>query len=337
MTLNPPISPLSDFLKNNYLNQVFNYNQWVRACLYHPEYGYYTQFNKYRVGKSADTDFYTAETLSPIFGQLVVSAIHNLIKAPEDYTFIEIGVEKQVHVLQAITHPFKDVMAVGLGEHFAMPARAIVFMNELLDAQPFSRFRYQLGQWREVGVYIAQESFSETLLPYSENLDIIRSQLPQTAQEGYTVDISLEAESLLDSLVKGEWEGLIIICDYGKDWHSIIHETPQGTARGYYKHQQLSDLQKHPGEQDLTTHVCWDRLQSVLSKRGFHDIQLKTQERFFMEHALPEIEAIITRKNKEHNRDVGTLKELILPNHMGHCFQILTAHTKNARSPVNLL
>ncbi|QYY36339.1 SAM-dependent methyltransferase [Ruficoccus sp. ZRK36] len=306
---------------------LLSYADFTRLALYHPEYGYYLR-SRERVGRSQDTDFYTAASLGGVFARLLREAIAQLLPGQSsDYALVELGVEPGKGTLAAQAGDFAAYHEIGAGQDMQMPERAVVFANELLDAQPFHRFIYQHDTWQERGVKVDAETLSDTLLPSpSPEAQPFLSELPPSS-EGYRLDISLEAETLLAQIGKQVREGLLIFFDYGKSWPLLLEASPAGSARAYYRHELSDDLLARPGEQDLTCHVCWDRLATALESAGWARPRLESQEGFFVHNATAEIERIITAQGSAFDPDRQTLKELIYPGHMGRKFQVLFAQS----------
>src|SRR5690606_1528498 len=107
-----------------------------------------------RIGRRPHTDFYTASTLQPVFGRLMVAAAVSLLgdQAASDFTFVEIGAEPQNSVLDGIDHPFAASIVLRREDAARFPPRAVVLSNELFDAQPFHRLTWRNGGWRELGI-----------------------------------------------------------------------------------------------------------------------------------------------------------------------------------------
>ena len=74
------------------------------------------------------------------------------------------------------------------------------------------------------------------------------------------------------------------------------------------------------GEQDLTCHVLWDRIEPVMVAAGFRDVRLDRQEAFFVKHAAGEMERIAMSGDHEAT---GRLRALTHPAHFGAKFQVL--------------
>lgn len=112
----------------------------------------------------------------------------------------------------------------------------------------------------------------------------------------------------------------MILIDYGKWWDELIQVTPQGTARAFYRHQQETNLLARPGEQDLTTHVCWDLIEAALRRTGFSGIATERQEAFLVKRAWTAIERLSADPAQR-----GAIQSLIHPGGFGAKFQVLSA------------
>lgn len=304
---------------------ILSYADYLRCALYAPEVGYY-QSNRQRVGRSSQTDFYTARTFGTVFNTLLLASIRHLLGGEKlsDYTFIEIGAEPGQSFFQKENTPFLDVKTYTFSDTPVIPSKAVIFANELLDAQPFHRLIYLQGQWRELGVSIHGGKLKEVVLnALTPAIQNVANCLPSTHKEGYQLDFPLAAETLLRQLVAPLKKGLLVIFDYGKFWSELIENHPEGTARAYRKHRLHNDLLSFVGEQDITCHLCWDRLQAILQKNNFESLKLEKQEAFFMHHASDAIKSILEKHPSPLDETNQHLKMLIHPTFMGHAFQVL--------------
>src|SRR5690606_32851750 len=111
---------------------------FMELALYLPELGYYRR-DRRRIGRTSDADFYTASSLGPVFGELVVGCRHTLLPPDTNatgWTFVEIGTESGRSVLDGVTHPFRAPQSLSLGDPLDLTGdQLIVFSNELFDAQ----------------------------------------------------------------------------------------------------------------------------------------------------------------------------------------------------------
>lgn len=298
-----------------------SFADFMEVALYGPGVGYYRRAGP-RIGYGGGTDFLTATASAPLFGRLVVAACAEILggAALAGYEFVEIGAEPGPGVLPPGTHPFRSARTVGIGDDLSLEGPSIVFSNELLDAQPFRRFRRRAGAWRELGVSIGNDGLSEVELPGAA-----LPQLPGDAPEGYVVDAPLGAAALAGRIADQPWRGLFLGFDYGKSWAELCRETPEGTARSYRRHVQGNDLLGRAGDQDLTCHVCWDWVADALRARGFAEPRVESQEAFFTLHCGAAIGALAAAEAGRLSREKLSLLQLLHPAHMGQRFQALWA------------
>lgn len=307
-----------------------SFRDFSEIALFAPGCGYYAR-ERERVGVAPGTDFYTASSLGgEVFGGLVARAARTLLERagadPREFTLVEIGSEPGQDLFAGAADAFAGTRLFRLGDAVEIPEKAVVFANELFDAQPFHRLIFRDGAWRETGVFRSRESgeWIETLLP-ALSTDALRSfvarELPAEIDEGWRLDIALDAEALLEKILAGAWRGAIVFPDYGKTLADCLDSFPEGTARAYFRHAQTNALTARPGEQDLTCHVFWERLEKTARERGFADAGVLRQEAFFMKFALPETERIVARGTP---RERARLVELIHPAKMGHAFRVLS-------------
>lgn len=316
-----------------------SFRDFSAIALFAPEYGYYARKRK-RVGTAEGTDFYTSATMGNVFGKLLVAAAQNLLAEAGinacDCSFIEIGAEPgQTHLREA-KGIFAETKTFRLGDTIEIPEKSVVFANELLDAQPFYRLVFKEGKWREIGVSRSRNGdWIETVLPEISTPELakfIAESLPQSTDEDWHLDIALEAETLLRKILVGNWKGAFIFPDYGKCLADCLGSYPEGTARAYFRHTLNNALTAQPGEQDLTCHVLWDRLEPVAVSEGFSRVTTLRQEAFFMKFALSAIRQIIDAGERQHTeaamRERAKLIEIIHPGKMGHAFQVLSGLRK---------
>jgi len=302
--------------------RVVRFDHYMEIALYDPVGGYYRR-PRVRVGTGQGTDFYTASTSAPVFGDLVAAAATKLLgsRDPKDFRFIEIGAEPDRGILQGMEHPFRSCEARAWGETSAIDGHCVLFSNELFDAQPFRRFVKREAGWREVYVTLSDTG----LLAEIERAPPDASFLPTSSPTGYRIDAPFAATALANVLVEQPWQGLFLAFDYGKSWETLASDTPDGTARAYYQHTQSNDLLARPGEQDLTCHLCWDWLAASLREGGFAPARLESQEAFFVNHAATRIEAMMRADAAIASPRKRSLMQLLHPAHLGQKFEVLHA------------
>jgi SAM-dependent MidA family methyltransferase len=301
---------------------VVSFARLVEVALYASGLGYYSS-DRVRVGKGVGTDFTTAAALGPMFGQLIAGAAKSLVGDLKSHALVEVGAEPgQAHYAGAASQ-FAELRTFRYGTMPQFPARSVLVANELLDAQPFHRFVFQGGVWRELGVRLDGAELTVEPLPEfsSPEARAFALSLP-LADEGWILDAPLAAEVLLEKLFAGAWSGAVILLDYGKTIAQCLESSPAGTARAYRSHQLSGAILENLGSQDLTCHVLWDRIEPVLVRAGFREVRLDRQEAFFVKYAGAEMERIATSGDHEAT---GRLRALTHPAHFGAKFQVLHA------------
>jgi SAM-dependent MidA family methyltransferase len=312
----------------------------MELALYHEKTGYYSR-TRLRIGRDPDADFFTSSSLGPVFGELVVAACADLLapQPPEASVFVEIGTEPPgpgadgpPGALASVAHPFASARNISLGQALAVPPQAVVFSNELFDAQPCHRLVHFGGRWRETGVALQSGALEEVLLPeLSPEAAAVQDRLPPDAPEGYRIDMPLAASELAGRIAALPWSGLFVAFDYGKTWRELSTETPAGTVRAYFRHQQSNALLARPGEQDLTCHVCWDWIAETLAAHGFDTPVVESQEAFFVHHAAPALGRLTAAEAGRFSRRKLDVMQLLHPGNMGRKFQVLHAR-RNRRA-----
>ncbi len=303
-----------------------SFDRFVAIALYDPSVGYYRRAQR-RIGREAGTAFGTATRTGPLCGELIAAAAAALLapRDPRGFDFGEVGSEPAGGVLGEAAHPFGASRTARVGEPLELTGPCVVFANELLDAQPFRRFAFRGGAWRELGVELGANGLAEVEM--SEPRAAPAFPLPPAPSEGDRFDAPSGAVELLDRIAAQPWTGLFLTCDYGKTWNELAaHAARGGTARGYFRHRQVADLLDRPGEQDLTCHVCWDWLEAALVRHGFAATAVTAQEAFLVRHTAGKLEAAVADEPCRFSPRKAALLQLLHPDHFGRKFQVLQAY-----------
>ena len=325
--MNTTPADLMRLLRQRMQSGPISYRDYIDCVLYAEGIGYYTK-HRARVGRSAQHDFYTAESLGGVFAQLVTAAAVDLLPAGQAArsTFVEIAAEPGASLLDGLPeHPFADQRVIRQGEFIDPTGPVVIFANEWLDALPFHRLIFRDGAWRERGVRVVGDDILEEVLldELTPPVQAAADRLPQQIEDGYELDWPLEAEAALADLLRQDWTGLILLFDYGRTWTSLLQDHPSGTARTYRAHSQGNDLLEAPGECDITCDVNWTPLKERMKAAGLQQVTLESQESFLVQRAQRTAQAIVTGSAGSFSPDRQTLMELIHPANMGQRFQVL--------------
>ena len=318
---------IDDILLEACTNGPISYRDYIDLVLYSKNCGYYRKKDFKRIGRRLECDFYTSESLGHVFTKLVVTGVENILgpEAVAQSTFVEIGAEPNAALLSRTeSHPFARSKVIRQGAPVEVTETAVIFANEWLDALPFHRLVFKNSSWHERGVIYENGQLKEVLLDaLSQPVALVMHQLPSKASEGYELDLPLDAEIALAALLKQNWNGLILLFDYGKDWSELTEACPGGTARTYHKHRQGHDLLDQPSDIDITCDLNWTSLKAQFEQAGLDLITLQSQESFFVQHSDKAAESIVRDAAWTLSKARQSLMELIHPVHMGQSFQVL--------------
>jgi SAM-dependent MidA family methyltransferase len=301
-----------------------SFAEFMDLALYDPTAGYYRR-DRERVGRKPGTDFYTATSVGPLFGELVAASAASLLAPadPGEFAFVEIGAEPGGGVLSGVGQGFRSYRVLRLGERLDLSGPSVVFSNELLDARPFRRFIRRAEGWRERGVACGPGGLSEVDLGGDPALPH-GLRLPEASDEGARFDAPTGSVDFVEELAALPWTGLFLAFDYGKSWEELATSAPAGTARAYHRHRQEPDLLARPGEQDLTCHVCWDWIADALRRHRFEVGPVDSQEAFLLRHASGVLAATVEAEAGRPSARKAALLQLLHPAHLGQRFQVLS-------------
>jgi SAM-dependent MidA family methyltransferase len=239
----------------------------MQAALYHPRYGYYTNLR----GFGAEGDFITSPERHPAFGWLLGRQALDAWEAlgsPRPFRILELGagsgaraaplmeflrahVPEVVYTIDEISPSLRERQQKRLsGPEFRWegadePAHFIL-ANEVADALPVHRGVMRGGHFHEL---LVDESLQwvEATEPHA-GLDAYFAELHVTTPEGAIVDVCLELEGWLQSVVRRLEQGMALVIDY-------TASPPRDSLLTYYRHTLGSDPLVRLGEQDISARV----------------------------------------------------------------------------------
>ncbi|MEK7781506.1 MAG: SAM-dependent methyltransferase [Verrucomicrobiota bacterium] len=215
----------------------------------------------------------------------------------------------------------------GLGEQESRFA-GIVFSNELLDAMPVHRMGWDAKQraWFEWGVAWEGGGFNWTRMKAvseSRQLSELPGELLAILPDGFTTEISPTAEQWWCDAAQALSKGRLLTLDYGlRSEEFFSPQRTNGTLRAYRSHKLCDDVLANPGEQDLTAHVNFSRIQAAGEQAGMRPEKLVTQSEFMVGIAK-KFWAEAEQQGEwtaQRNREFQTL---IHPEHLGRAFRVL--------------
>jgi SAM-dependent MidA family methyltransferase len=204
----------------------------------------------------------------------------------------------------------------------APPAPTLFFANELLDAFPVARWRFDGREWHQLAVALdAGGHFIWQLLPAPDfRLPWFSEKPPPVLPAGYETETNAGLGSWIRSLGSAMGHGRALLLDYGREEEDYFapHRT-EGTLRGYRGHRRCDDPLRDPGEIDLTADVNFSHLAGEARRAGFRPQPSERQGTFLTRLAMPRLLA-------PPPPSPGWLRQfqtLTHPNHLGHSFHAL--------------
>lgn len=324
---------------------------FMAACLYHPEHGYYNSREPF--GRRGD--FITAPEISQMFGELLavwaVTTWRNSGK-PAPFVFAEIGpgrgslMQDMLRVLKGVASDFLEAAMLHMVETSPRlraiqretlgtdgksvewldsidrlpPLPIILIGNEIFDAIPIRQFVKTGGNWLERMVGMDENG----RLSFVAGMESIPPDLlPEKADnqpEGTIFEVAHAREQLAGSIARHVTEhgGAALFFDYGH-LEPGFGDTLQAVRR--HRHDGLFVA---PGEADLTAHVDFAALSMTCRQAGASSSVMK-QGDFLLKMGLLERAGVLgaNRSTEERNQLSAAVERLAGPDQMGNLFKVL--------------
>jgi len=339
--------------------------RFMDLALYHPDLGYYER-RPDSIGKAGD--YFTSVSTGALFGALLASRFaHCLQRLPghhEGYTLLEAGAHdgqlaldiltrlenSQTALFHDITYqivepsPRRRLWQQRRLERFAdktcwhssweeIPRRGlvgIVFANELMDAFPAHRFRWnsRRSEWEEWGIdYQDQGLVWRPLSGVQSPVPHLPDALLDLLTEGYCLETCPTAIRWWRQAARSLNQGFLLTVDYGyldDEWWG--RSRPNGSLRAIRNHTLQGDPLHFPGDCDLTADVNFSRLIEAGEAEGLSTRLLTTQGRWLSGIASTLIQPGQTNADwsPSERRQFQTLTH---PQQLGERFRVLAQAT----------
>jgi SAM-dependent MidA family methyltransferase len=344
------------------LNGPISTARFMELALYAPDEGYYER-EHFQTGRRGD--FYTSVSVGPLFGellglqfaawaalpaeegaQIVESGAHDGQLASDILTWLEkhrgeffskleywilepsarrrTWQEKKLARWRNKIRWFDDWVGMANGA-----VSGVVFSNELLDAFPVHRVRWDAprGCWFEWGVDWNGGRLVWAPIPREQSF-LKESDWPNLPAEllghlpdQFTTEIRPEAEAWWGQASVRLGAGKILTLDYGGRAEEFwLPERAGGSLRAYYKHRLSADVLENPGEQDLTADVNFSALEAAGEAAGLLTDKYEPQSRFLTGIAERGFSSDFGNWSSVQTRQFQTLTH---PEHLGRSFKVL--------------
>jgi SAM-dependent MidA family methyltransferase len=339
------------------------FEKYMEACLYDPQYGYYTRAEQF-----PRRDYFTSVDASPIFGRLLARQFQEMwvqLGRPAEFQLVELGagpgtLAAQIldftaecfpefygalqHVAVERSAARRAAAATGslarhlAAAHFAivseMPAQVpcgCIFSNEFFDALPVHRLVREANGLCEVYVGLGTNGLCEQFGPLSTPaLAEYLAEQGIALQEGQLAEANLQACAWIEQVGARLGRGFVFTIDYGHEAEELYDQRHmRGTLLAYEKHRASENFFRAPGAQDLTAHVNFTALERRGSLGGLQRTGFASQSNFLLGLARRSECADLQSSAMSENQQTRArllFKTLIYPEGMGETFQVLIQH-----------
>jgi SAM-dependent MidA family methyltransferase len=258
---------LLSILRNEIRDQgPITFARFMELALYHPDFGYYR--TRDRFGRAGD--FYTAEQLQPVFGEVMARFVDKLTQETTcEGTFgvLELGAGR-AEMKQALARwnyrPY-DWASAALPESWT----GLIFANEFFDALPVRLLTKRASGWMERLVTCRGDELCFTLRSLEEHaLLAYAAEFGGILAEGGELEAAVSVPAWLTKIASILNRGRLLVIDYGYDARELVR-FPAGTLLSYRRHQASADLLREPGARDITAHVNFTWLLRCAEQAGF--------------------------------------------------------------------
>jgi SAM-dependent MidA family methyltransferase len=337
------------------------FERYMTLCLYHPEYGYYTQ-GRERTGAAGD--YFTSSDLHPVFARLVARQADEMWSAmgrPQPFTWVEMGAGRGLFASDFLRWSASalpefaaalDYVAiepgsqqrqriaarlagVGVGGKVRLlanleelaPATGCFFSNELIDAFPVSVVMRTEGRLKEIHVIAEGGDLRERPGPISDSaVAAYVARYAHQLAEGHRMEVNRQAQAWMHAVAAKLTCGFVLTIDYGDMANRLFTpDRPRGTLLAYRGHTAAEDFFTAPGETDLTAHVNFSALIDAGKADGLEFTGFTTQEKFLLALGEANQFADVYDPGQTELEMLDArlkLKRLISPEGMGNIFKV---------------
>lgn len=315
-----------------------SFDRFMELALYASDIGYYSGRGEI-FGSSGD--FMTAPEITPLFAQTLARAIIPLLRetAPNllelgagsgqlaidllpilcaefpqlRYTIVEISptlrLRQQARLAQFEMVQWCDEVPLGFC--------GVLVGNEVLDALPVKRLRYNGAQWQEQGVM-----FQDEVLCWTERATDLRLPMDDPPAD-YCSEWHGAAQSFIQTIVERVQTAALIFIDYGYETQEYYHvERNNGTLTCFYQHRHHDDPLHQPGAQDLTAHVDFTTLMTIAQNAGGHLLYFGSQAKFLLSLGVLDLVQGSPDDGLSYVRQTQALQKLLSPAEMGQLCKV---------------
>jgi SAM-dependent MidA family methyltransferase len=333
-----------------------SFEQFMELALYAPGLGYYSG-GATKLGPGGD--FTTAPEVSGLFSACVavqcaeilpsldsasimeigagsgrmaadiLARLESLGQLPRDYRILEVSAdlrERQQRLInKRLPHLYERVC--WLDRPPEQPFEGIILANEVLDALPVARFRWQATAVEELGVIDEGGQFGWAARAASSAMARSCRELAAVGgwDDGYVSEYCPRLPAWILGVTQSLRRGALFCFDYGLPRAQYyLAERHEGTLVCHFHHQLSGDPFAHIGLQDITAWVDFTRVAEACSAADFELAGFTTQAHFLAASGIDrEMQIAAGADENSYARLANQARQLMRPGEMGERFKVM--------------
>jgi SAM-dependent MidA family methyltransferase len=343
-----------------------SFERYMDLALYEPGLGYYSAGAR-KLG--AGGDFTTAPEISSLFGACVAKQCAEVLRAVPDGSILEVGAgtgrlavdilrrletlaqlparylileisadlkERQRTLLHAeLPHLRNRILWL---DALPEPFDGVILANEVLDALPVTRFRWDGTAFEELGVTFTDGAFYCSARPADPAMTdrckvLMANAMLRAGQgghgpkalDGYVSEYCPRLQSWAAGVAWSLRTGAVLWFDYGLPRAQYyLAERRDGTLLCHFRHRVHDDPFRYPGLSDITAWVDFTTMAEAAGAANCYLAGFTTQA-FFLAgmHIDAEMHAFAGGDANRFARLANQARQLMLPGEMGERFKAM--------------
>lgn len=279
-------------------------------------------------------DFTTAPEVSQMFGELVGACLGDCWKragAPGEAVYAELGPGRGTLAADAL----RVLRAAGFAGEVHLVETSPVLRERQAETVPDARWHERIDQLPPKPLLLVANEFLDAL-PIRQFVAGLERKVMLAAgglaftRDGDVVERAPARAEAVGALARHltQHGGAAIVIDYGH-----ARPAPGDTLQAVRGHK-FAPVLANPGEQDLTSHVDFEAVESAARKAGAAVTPLAAQGEWLERLGIGERAAALARAHPERGDELGmALQRLAHPDHMGSMFKVIALHAPEWPAP----
>jgi SAM-dependent MidA family methyltransferase len=334
-----------------------SFERYMDIALYAPGLGYYSA-GAHKLGRGGD--FTTAPEISRLFGACLAQQCAEVLRETDHGSILEIGAGSgrlatdillRLEMLGSLPARYRILeVSADLRERQLSMVReriphlqervewldgpptasfeGIILANEVLDALPVARFRWQGTYCEELGVAVEDDRFVWAPRPANPALSQACRTLSAASggwEDGYVSEYCGRLGPWTSEVTRALKTGVALWIDYGLPRSQYYFpERRDGTLLCHFRHRACEDPFLYPGLQDITAWVDFTLLAEAAGPAGYELAGYTSQTYFLAGLGIErEMKVLAGTDENQYARLANEARQLMMPGEMGERFKAM--------------